>query len=80
MDGIERMPALISTGFAESAVNRVVSERMVKKQQMRWSESGAHNPLLVRTKVLNDELRETFVRWYPGMQTDQEANLVKKAA
>jgi hypothetical protein len=53
---------------------------MVKKQQMRWSESGAHNPLLVRTKVLNDELRETFVRWYPGMQTDQEVNIVKKAA
>ena len=32
----------ISTGFAESA-NQVVSKRMVKKQQMRWSESGAHN-------------------------------------
>jgi hypothetical protein len=30
--------------------------------------------------VLNDELRETFVRWYPGMQIDQETNLVKKAA
>ena len=26
----------ISTGFAESAVNQVVSKRMVKKQQMRW--------------------------------------------
>jgi len=58
----------ISTAFAESAVNQVVSKRMVKKQQMRWSESGAHNLLQVRTKVLNDELRETFVRWYPGMQ------------
>ena len=33
----------ISTAFAESAVNQVVSKRMVKKQQMRWSESGAHN-------------------------------------
>src|SRR5881227_841317 len=28
----------ISTGFTESAVNQVVSKRMVKKQQMRWSE------------------------------------------
>lgn len=27
----------ISTGFAESTVNQVVSRRMVKKQQMRWS-------------------------------------------
>jgi hypothetical protein len=70
----------ISTAFAESTVNQVVSKRMVKKQQMRWSQAGAHHLLQVRTKVLNDELRETFVRWYPGMQIDQETNLVKKAA
>jgi hypothetical protein len=30
--------------------------------------------------VLNDELQETFARWYPGMRTDQETNLAKKAA
>jgi hypothetical protein len=28
----------------------------------------------------NGELRETFVRWYPGMRTDQETNPAKKAA
>jgi hypothetical protein len=61
-------------------VNQVVSKRMVKKQQMRWSESGAHNLLQVRTKVLNDQLRETFVRWYPAMQTEQETEIEKKAA
>ena len=70
----------ISTAFAESTVNQVVSKRMVKKQQMQWTEAGAHHLLQVRTKVLNGELRETFVRWYPGMQADQETNLVKKAA
>ena len=70
----------ISTAFAESAVNQVVSKRMVKKQQMRWSESGAHNLLQVRTKVLNGELRETFIRWYPGMQTEQETEIEQKAA
>jgi hypothetical protein len=53
---------------------------MVKKQQMQWTEAGAHHLLQVRTKVLNDELRETFACWYPGMRTDQEANLAKKAA
>ena len=42
----------IPTAFAEPAVNQVVSKRMVKKQQMRWTESGAHNLLQVRTKVL----------------------------
>src|SRR6202047_2382120 len=70
----------ISTAFAESAVNQVVSKRMVKKQQMRWTESGAHNLLQVRTKLLNDQLRETFVRWYPGMRTEQETEIEKKAA
>ena len=70
----------ISTAFAESAVNQVVSKRMVKKQQMRWTESGAHNLLQVRTKVLNDQLRETFVRWYPRMQIEQETEIQKKAA
>src|SRR5271157_4680645 len=70
----------ISTAFAESAVNQVVSKRMVKKQQMRWTEPGAHNLLQVRTKVLNDQLRETFVRWYPEMQTEQETQIQKKAA
>ena len=48
--------------------------------RMRWSESGAHNLLQVRTKVLNDQLRETFVSWYPGMQTEQETEIEKKAA
>src|SRR5215469_13364896 len=70
----------ISTAFAESTVNQVVSKRMVKKQQMQWSEAGAHHLLQVRTKALNDELRETFVRWYPGMQSEPEMKLEKKAA
>src|SRR5215510_7851788 len=30
----------ISTAFVESTVNYVVSKRMVKNQQMRWSERG----------------------------------------
>ncbi len=45
----------ISTGFVESAVNQVIVKRMVKKQQMRWTERGAHLLLQIRTHVLNDE-------------------------
>lgn len=45
----------ISTGFVESTVNQVVSQRMVKKQQMRWSRKGAHLLLQVRTRVLDGE-------------------------
>src|SRR6266851_1116118 len=31
----------ISGAFVESAVNQVVSKRMVKQQQMRWTSRGA---------------------------------------
>jgi hypothetical protein len=55
----------IATGFVESTVNQVVSKRMVKRQQMQWTERGAHLLLQTRTKVLNGELDETFRRWYP---------------
>ena len=37
-----RQGETISTAFVESTVNQVVSKRMVKKQQMQWSERGAH--------------------------------------
>ena len=57
----------ISTAFVESTVNEVISRRMVKKQQMRWTQRGAHLLLQVRTRTLNDDLKDTFQRWYPGM-------------
>ena len=58
----------IATGFVESTVNQVISQRLVKKQSMRWTDRGAHLLLQVRTKTLNDELGSTFERWYPGMK------------
>jgi len=68
----------ISTAFVESTINQVVSKRMVKKQQMRWSQQGAHLLLQIRTRVLNDELREIFQQWYPTFV--QEEVPLKKAA
>lgn len=59
----------ISTGFVESTVNQVISKRMVKKQQMRWTQKGAHLLLQVRTKVLDGDWRKTFERWYPELAT-----------
>jgi hypothetical protein len=57
----------ISSAIAESAVNEVVSHRMAKKQQMRWSDEGAHLLAQVRVKVLNDELvpRSRPTPWRP---------------
>jgi hypothetical protein len=57
----------ISTATAEATVNQVISRRMVKKQQMRWSPRGAHLLLQVRTRVLNNDLVGDFARWYPGL-------------
>jgi hypothetical protein len=55
------------------------SVRKCEQKCELWSESGAHNLLQVRTKVLNDQLRETFVRWYPGMQSEKETEIEKAA-
>ncbi len=58
----------ISTSFTESAINQVVSKRMVKKQQMQWTPEGAHLLLQVRVQVLNDDWEDTFRTWYPNFR------------
>ncbi len=63
-----RCEETISTSFVESTVNYVVSKRFVKKQAMQWSQRGAHLLLQTRTKVLNEELEDTFRRWYPAFR------------
>lgn len=68
-----RAGEVISSAFVESTVNQVVSKRMVKKQQMRWSSRGAHLLLQIRTRVLNDTLADDFHRWYPGFTHQAEA-------
>jgi hypothetical protein len=52
----------------------VISKRMVKKQQIRWSPRGAHLLLQIRTKVLNDTLTNDYRRWYPGFTHTSEAD------
>ena len=46
----------INSGIAESAVTLVVSHHMAKKQQMRWTDEGAHCMAQVRVAALNGEL------------------------
>jgi hypothetical protein len=65
----------ISTAFVESTVNYVVSKRFVKNQQMRWTKRGAHLLLQTRVQVLNDDLRGTFCRWFPGMKSEEQTAL-----
>ena len=50
-----------------------VPDWLVKKQQMQWTLKGAHLLLQIRTKVLNNELEDTFRRWYPQFRTQKKA-------
>jgi hypothetical protein len=58
---------IISTAFAESTVDLVVSRRFAKKQQMQWSKKGAHLLLQTRTRTLDGTLHDLFTSWYPVM-------------
>ena len=60
-------------------MNYVISKRFVKKQQMRWTQRGAHLLLQTRVQVLNDDLQKTFGRWFPGMKAE-EPTVLKQAA
>ena len=62
----------ITTGFVESTVNKVVSKRFCKKQQMQWSKEGALLLLQTRVRTLNGELSAIFKRWYPDMDLEAE--------
>jgi hypothetical protein len=59
----------ISTAFVESTINQVVSKRFVKRQQMQWSQKGAHLLLQTRAKVLDGDLEEVFRGWYPQFRS-----------
>ena len=65
----------VSTGFVESTVNTVVGKRFCKRQQMRWSKTGAHLMLQTRTRTLDGTLRPKFQQWYPGMKADGEIKM-----
>ena len=72
---------IISTAFAESTVDLVVSRRFAKKQQMQWSKKGAYLLLQTRTKTLDGTLRDLFTRWYPGIAVnDNQVPALARAA
>jgi len=58
----------VATSLAEAAVNSLVAKRMVKNQQMRWSQRGAHLMLQVRAAMINGNLWQRF-REQPDMPT-----------
>jgi hypothetical protein len=66
------MISLVSSAAVLIRVRLFDTKRIVKKQQMRWTPSGAHRLLQVRTRVLNKQLRGDFERWHPRLQSAPE--------
>jgi hypothetical protein len=71
---------IISTAFAESTVDLVVSRRFAKKQQMQWSKKGTHRLLQTRTRTLDGTLRDLFTAWYPAMPANNIQPTILAAA
>jgi hypothetical protein len=74
----DRQP--ISTAFVESAINEILSKRMIKKQQMRWNRWTVQPFLDVRVAVLNKTLAGSFRRLYPDFQPDNKNDPVRLSA
>ena len=70
----------ISTAFVESAVNEIVSRRMIKKQQMRWNRWTVQPFLDVRAAVLNGTLEGSFRRRYPNFRPANANHQITEAA
>lgn len=63
-------PAALSVGHHSEKALHI--GRRPYKQQMRWTMIGAHRLLQVRARVLNQQLRGDFERWYPEPRTTTE--------
>lgn len=70
----------ISSCLAESTVNAVIGKRFAKRQQMQWTQRGAHLLLQIRTRTLDGTLRSLFERWYPGLANDNATSADAVAA
>jgi hypothetical protein len=71
---------MISTSFVESAVNQIVSKRMVKLQQMRWSKrlerASFYKSALVYSTT---NLRIHFPIGIPGWKQTQERDRAQRS-
>ena len=69
--GRHRHGEAIATSFAGSTVHQVISKRMVKNQQMRWTEWGLIGCCRC-ARALNEGPPATSRRWYPGLKAAPE--------
>jgi hypothetical protein len=67
----------ISTAHVESVMNHLVNHRLSKRQQMRWSRSGAHNLLQVRAELLNGTLTDAYRATHPRFRKKSDFTATK---
>jgi hypothetical protein len=65
---VVRIPCFSTDAFAESAVNEIVSRRMVRKQRMRWNRWTVQPSLDLRAAVLKGTVEGMFRRRYPDFR------------
>ena len=70
----------ISTAFVESAINEIISRRMIKKQQMRWTRWSVQPFLDVRVAVLDGTLESSFRKLYSNFRPANDTGLISAAA
>ncbi|CCJ06970.1 hypothetical protein [Methylocystis sp. SC2] len=75
-----RSPKGSATAFVESAVNEILSKRMIKEQQMRWHRWTVQPFLDARVAVRNKTLPVSLRRLYPDFQPDNENRSVRLSA
>jgi hypothetical protein len=78
--GAAAMPDCPFQPPSSSAVNEIVSKRMIKKQQMRWNRWTVQPFLDVRTAVLNGTLQGSFKRRYPAFRMGNDNHFAQLAA
>ena len=58
-------------------IGPMISQQMVKRQQIQWAERGPRLLLRLRVKVLNDGMDQTFRKRSQGFRTN---NATRQAA
>jgi hypothetical protein len=61
----------ISSASAELTVKSVIAKRMVKRQQLPWSPTGAHLMLQIRCRVLDGTPDNDITQWHQPPPDDQ---------
>jgi len=76
---LSRTEIHFQANLSTSRATQPLSKRMVKQQQMGWSQRGAHLLLQIRTRVLNEEWENTFRSWYPAFRPKVGAEISNAA-